>query len=257
VPHYELLVPASPKPATPPRYTEHYEKAQKRGDETGDQPDKGKSLWQRLISSDDPLIFLNLLLDLGTFALAGSTFLLWWVTRRSVAVSERALIDLERPYIVIEVIRSGFLIDSLGSYVLDPQETQWQAVNYGRSPALLIDTVVAFPLVESFPLAIDPEKQRGGTFTAGAVSIAGQPYQQSIQPIPEGDVSLLFETDPELGYRRHKLFFQGYIRYGDFFGGVYVSGFSFTLDPDGLRFVRGGDERYNYNRTEKRSNARK
>jgi hypothetical protein len=235
VPHYELA-PFPVLPIAPPRYTERDDKPETKRGSGDNQAGESKLLWDGVT-----------LLDIFTLALAGSTFGLWLVTRRSVKLAERALTELERPYLVVDATRPGIAIGVMG-YSLDSEGTEWTAINYGRTPALLIDSLPTWPIETGLdmPHAIDPVAQRGKAFPAGCVAGPDRPYHETVEPIEDSDLAKLFEPDAA----EYRLFFTGYVRYGDFFGGVYVNGFCFVFEPESQRFVRIGDDAYNYNRTE-------
>jgi hypothetical protein len=252
VQHHELPSPPLPLPSAPPRYTERDQTAEQKGDPSAGKQKETKTIWQSLISPDDPLVTLTFWLVIANFLLAGSTFVAALFTRRSVKLAERALTELERPYLVVEVTRPGIAIGAMGGYSLDTEGTEWAAINYGRTPALLIDSFPHWPIEAgpAMPYAIDPVAQRGKTFPAGCVAGPDRPYHDTVEPIADADLPKLFSADADGG--EHRLFFTGYVRYGDFFGGVYLSGFCFVFEPNSERFVRIGGDAYNYNRTEKK-----
>jgi hypothetical protein len=212
---------------------------------------------RRLADYTEALFYATPFLGFATFGLAVVAFFQMRDARKSIAaavksadVAERALIELERPYLVVEVTRPGIAIGVTG-YSLDTEGTEWAAINYGRTPALLIDSFPHWPIEAgaAMPYAINPITQRGKAFPAGCVAGADRPYHETVEPIADADLPKLFSADVDgVDYR---LFFTGYVRYGDFFGGVYLSGFCFVFEPAGERFVRIGGDAYNYNRTEK------
>jgi hypothetical protein len=51
--------------------------------------------------TDDRLARYTFLVAIFTAVLSGSTLLLWWQTRKSAKIAERALTELERPYLFI------------------------------------------------------------------------------------------------------------------------------------------------------------
>ena len=56
-------------------------------------------IWEKTTS--DPVALYTLCVGIFTLTLTGSTIALWWTTRRSVQVAERALTELERPYLYV------------------------------------------------------------------------------------------------------------------------------------------------------------
>jgi hypothetical protein len=101
-----------PQPAYPHNPAPENASDAKRNTEN-DQRNNAKSLWEGLISSNDPLVFLNLCLVTVTGALAFSTFGLWVVTwlgsrrqssdmQKSIKIAERALISVERAFVFVK-----------------------------------------------------------------------------------------------------------------------------------------------------------
>jgi hypothetical protein len=78
VPHYELSPPALSQPASPPRYTEQYNKRDTPGNAEDDKGEDRKSLWERI--TGDAVAFVTLCLTGVTGVLALSTVGLWIVT---------------------------------------------------------------------------------------------------------------------------------------------------------------------------------
>jgi hypothetical protein len=58
------------------------------------------------VSTDERIADYTLALAVLTGVLAGSTLLLWWQTRKSTRISERALTELERAYIFVTPVPS-------------------------------------------------------------------------------------------------------------------------------------------------------
>jgi hypothetical protein len=127
------------QPPAPPGYGTHQaETNQSRN--SGNQENKSReTFWQRTFS--DPTAFFTFVLAVFTCVLAVSTFFLWLVTGtaaraalRSADVAERALTDLERP----------FLLPSLPPVVFEARRDQrnreflrYGFCNYGRTPAII------------------------------------------------------------------------------------------------------------------------
>src|SRR3954453_11979653 len=104
----------------------------------GDARQQQKSLTEGL--TDDPVAFATLIVAFATGALAISPIGLRRVTRRSVDVAERALTELERP----------FILPSVQPSVLKARRAQRHRIflefeigNYGRTPAIITHSRVA------------------------------------------------------------------------------------------------------------------
>jgi hypothetical protein len=178
------------------------------------------------------------------------------LTRRVANISERALTRLERPFVVVAIEEGGLAMGIQGQLIFNEGHAKWQAINHGRSVALLFDRVTKWPVesIDVLPSVIDPVKQRGPSFPPGCVAgSSGQfSYKETANLMAETDVQTLLADN---AWNTHRLFFTGYMRYADLFGGVYVTGFCFVFDFIGNQFVRiGGNER-SYTRTEKQPEA--
>lgn len=186
---------------------------------------------------DTLLLFLTLLAT--AYAARGAA--------RSARAAERALVDLERPQVVVDIKSSG-LLACAGEIGLD-REFRYVFVNYGRTVAYLTKVSLHYPIVPlsemPAPLTPDDEHYMRGLPT-GVVSAPGAPYEETENLfVAYGPVLM-----KEKSIRKHRLFFMGWVRYKDLFGASYVTGFCFVFDPIRGRFVRIGDKPYNYFRQE-------
>jgi hypothetical protein len=139
--------------------------------------------------------------------------------KRSALVAERALTELERPYLAVDVPASGVSVDISGTFSF-VEQARWVAINYGRTPALLIDRLTIWPIKagSAMPYAIDPIAQRGPLFPVGCVSGADKPYEETANLMAEAPIQMMLNQD---AWKTHRIFFNGYIRYADLFGGTY------------------------------------
>jgi hypothetical protein len=177
--------------------------------------------------------------------------------RRSALVAERALTQLERPYVIVEVTDPAIQVgdQTKDGFVFSTGIASWQIVNHGRTPAILIDRLTAWRVEagERMPNAIDPITQPGLPFPAGCAATNRLPYREATDLWEESAIQTLYGNPERLN---HHIFFVGYIRYADFVGGHYIGGFCLKFDWRFGRFVRIGDERYNYDRAEKYGHSR-
>ena len=94
---------------------------------------KGSPAEDRLANYTLALVVLNVFL-------VGSTALLWWATKRSAEIAERALTELEAPFVALNIID-----DPLGdTQTPDGRPTTLDTIrygfyNHGRTPAVLLE----------------------------------------------------------------------------------------------------------------------
>lgn len=168
---------------------------------------------------------------------------------RSAKAAERALVDLERPIVFVEVPQAGLVVEgSDGRFSLAGGCVTYQCVNYGRTPALLTEYHPTFLILEKgcFPDPVDPSKERGRELPVGCVSAQDAPYAQTEAPMKTFPAKLLEPGAVE----KYSIYFIGYVRYTDIHGGRYINGFCFLYDWIGGKFVRRGDNQYNYTKND-------
>ena len=160
--------------------------------------------------------------------------------QRSASVAERALVELERPFAFVEVIDAGIGINPTTGFLIGfaGQQFRFQVINYGRTPAFLIDRLTVWPIEagSAMPYEINPETQRGPQFLAGSTAGYDRPYEESRSLSPDVCDSKRMATPQS--WEENRVFFIGYVRYQDIFGNIYVNGFCFVFDTLVNRFVR-------------------
>jgi hypothetical protein len=122
--------------------------------------------------------------------------------------------------------------------------------NYGKTPAHLIEFKSHYTIEgegDLPPSPIDPAMSKGRKLPAGIISTTDFPYTESENLMAVIDLTKLAE---DFSWRKYRFFFMGYVRYVDIFETQYISGFCHVYDGLRGRFVRVGDERYNYARKE-------
>ena len=201
---------------------------------------------------------------LFTLTLTLSTITLWLATKRSANIAERALTELERPFLGVEVLQSGLSFTETGAVTSPVSEFKYQFINYGRTPARLTELVETWPIVNRInesedgtkyrytsvlPDPIDPTRQPGRTLPYGVVVSSDKPYPFSANAMVVIDVQNL-AVRPWFHGEGNDLYFCGYVRYIDIFNKRYILGFCAMYDFLSGRFVLMGDDRYNYNREE-------
>jgi hypothetical protein len=136
---------------------------------------------------DDRIARYTRWLAILTAALSASTLLLWWVTRKSANIAERALTDLERAYIFIEKIGGDLdpfvtMIDASGVPRFLIPDFSVSLVNYGRTAGNIDRGSIRFEILKTIP----PEIQ--------AADIApSHPRAQSAEIIIGPDKTYTFE----------------------------------------------------------------
>jgi hypothetical protein len=171
-------------------------------------------------------------------------------TRQSADIARRALTVLERPYIVVEVIEPGIQVGINGQFSFVGSQPKWEAMNVGRSPALLLDrrTVWKVEADGTLPYAIDPIRERGPRFPEGCIVTAMRSFSETHNYM--ADLPKYQEMLDSDAWQKWRIYFTGYVRYCDLLGGIYVNGFCLIFDHLGQRFVRIGPESHNYTSTE-------
>jgi hypothetical protein len=186
-----------------------------------------------------------------TAVLAVSTIGLWIATGRSASIARRAHIDLERPFLFMEIVDPGVSLDG-GQFAF--KDTTFRIVNYGRTPAQLIHLarvvrcVIVSPGSRHLPEPVDPTKTADVYFPVGSVIAPEKPGTDYYVSIFQGLMSVpdVYEVIQD----KRAIFFLGYVRYRDIFGIYHVTGFSSIFDRGTNEFIRIGGDKYNYTKTE-------
>jgi len=201
----------------------------------------------------------------ATYALALAAFLQWVIlvvqTRhigRSARVAERALTELERPYVFVKFGRPGLVVRQIsrntddGGIETKPHslysgEIEIHFSNYGRSPAILTELLDVYDPTSgktAMPYALSPETQRGRPLPGGTAIAPGKKYTLRKNP------SEAFKQ--ELGGASlvdNRFFCLGILRYQDIFGSEYALGYCGYFDWERAAFVLEGDSAYNFTKT--------
>jgi hypothetical protein len=206
-----------------------------------------KYIWETL--TRDPITFFTFLLAVFTFALAVSTVLLWWVTRRAAKAAElnaKALMSAERAQIFIEIVDENFVKAISGrafaglpqSRDVDDQPlgfrpwVRYVFRNHGRTLAVLKEISLSLVLLEELP-------------KTPCYFSRADPITKPVLPAGEA-------TDPEYcnfdGYPTVRdairinsksdpltLWFYGRVLYNDIFGQGHEHGFLWRFSGNGFR----------------------
>ena len=101
--------------------------------------------------------------------LFGSTVLLWVANNRSAKIAERALTELEAPFLVIKFKQPG--IHWGPARQIGFSELKFVITNYGRTPAHILELVEEVePVATGLPAIIDPSKRRGNPMPYGVIA---------------------------------------------------------------------------------------
>jgi hypothetical protein len=186
-----------------------------------------------------------------TFTLKRSTDKLWSATQRSAVIAERALTQLERPFIGIKIEKTGLMNLREGT---DHEDLIFRLVNYGRAPAIitqLFDDIVICQC-GSMPNPCDITTDKNEIPTGFVIGADKEAYQPSTRTYREmfSDIALRAFT---MG--TDDVFFIGFVRYRDIGNRKYRTGFcmkwSVPGDKEGsFPFLFIGEDGYNYTREE-------
>lgn len=171
--------------------------------------------------------------------------------QKSADIARRALTELERPLLVVEVPEPGITVDASGKIEFAGLP-KWEATNYGRSPAILVDRITNWKveLGGTLPYPVDPTIAKASPFPQGILVDHRRPFSEIHNyMIYLTGFHQLLQPNALLTMR---IYFHGFVRYSDLFGGIYVNGFCLMFDHLGIRYVRMGPDTHNYNITEKR-----
>ncbi|WP_425996327.1 hypothetical protein [Caulobacter sp. DWR1-3-2b1] len=199
-------------------------------------------------------LILSLLTTLAAVAAATFAALAWRENKRSANVAERMLTGYERPFLLLEVVQSGIVID--GSSIAFGV-TKYQFRNLGRVPALLIRRHFELESGDVMPEPIDPQKEAGQAvvhgIAVGANATSDQIDVGSAQPLVSA-----FKRFRQSGHRtkmgRPSVYFHGFVEYRDLAGRVWITGFCFAHSDNEIGFQllslaeRDGPDPYNYDR---------
>ncbi len=178
-----------------------------------------------------------------TGLLFASTAGLWFATLRSVRIAERAVTELERPYVFAH-IETDAIERLFGNAVnIARHELGITFQNFGRSPAQLKEVMAIWQTIPraEMPPAIDARTHPGIVMPIGAIASPDFPfrYRPPDRHVKDINESLL-QSD------RTKLFVTGFIRYTDVFQTHYLTGFCAVWRRESNSFNLIGDQRYNY-----------
>lgn len=223
---------------------------------SGHKTEECKTLWER--TTTDPVAFFTFWLVVFTGVLGASTVLLWLagekqlgLLKRSADISERALTELEAPFIAIKIVESG--VDrTYGEMGHNFIKLIFCISNFGRTPARILEIVdkpIFVEKQEGLPRKILPDEATRNEMPWGVLA----PPQSDSQPFENNlyAYTLREMVDDPLPLKTKNLFFYGFIRYADLFGNVFRTGYCYGFDVFSERWLLRGGEGYNYCQSEK------
>lgn len=179
-----------------------------------------------------------------------STEKLWTATSRTAEISERALTELEAPFLAININDPGI---SLSDKAINFGTLQCSIINYGRTPASILEFFANTPLVNmddlKFATPIDPQKTRGNLMPYGVIA---PPNGGETRNFP---FIVIFREDfrevPPPPPSKTIPFFIGFLRYKDVLNNCFVLGFCFMYERESSQWLLAGGDEYNYCRKER------
>jgi hypothetical protein len=219
--------------------------------EKGEQKRGNESRWYDTFANrptDWLLVLFNCILAIFTTRL-------YLETRGLREVTNRALTELERPFLALIFKEVGFKVDEQ-AIVSPTGRLLFAFENIGRTPAYLIEIYSALTICQPrtpapvvSPGTIPANKGKHSNFPPGIPVKSGGDSE-----LWENTTFAPFDADWDGFSKRNgvrsNLFFHGFVRYRDIFGSVYIMGFCAVFDILGQRFVLQGDSPHNYIRKE-------
>jgi hypothetical protein len=216
---------------------------------------KNHGFWEK--TGCDPVSYFTLWLVGFTGVLAVSTIGLWIVTwqsgkrqsrdmQESIAVSKRALTELEAPFITIDIVDPG-IGRSDAKIGHDFMVLRFRIWNHGRTPASiieLVDFIKLRPLGSGLPDEVHPQSATRNTMPYGVIAPPSGPSQEWTHNLFAEMMNAL-AADP-LPLKTQEVFFVGFVRYETIFGEVYRLGYCFMFDKFSNRWLLAGGDKHNY-----------
>jgi hypothetical protein len=232
----------------------HYAEHNKQAEERTAEKDQNHGFWEK--TTDDPVAYFTAWLVGFTGVLAISTIGLWIVTwrastsqardmqasiavaNRSANISERALTELEAPFLSVKITEDG-ITRSYGETGHHFHTLRLVIANFGRTPARIIEMADKAAFVEKnegLPPEVNPA-------FASRISI---PYGVIAPPQGESQgwsfnlfaFTLRYLAERVEPLKTNELFFYGFVRYETIFRKTYRMGFCYMFDKRTLDFDR-------------------
>ena len=192
------------------------------------------------------LFIATVVVACATLGLGFAGFFQWREIRRTANISERALVDLEAPFLSIKIENTGVSRKDreIGHNF---EQLSFSIANFGRTPATLVELVdktKMVPINEGNPPPIDFDFRSRNTLPRGVISPPAGDSQLFSRNLYADHLSDLAADGLPLSVKA--LFFYGFVRYETIFAQTLRMGFCFIFDRYSDTWVLSGDERYNY-----------
>ena len=197
----------------------------------------------------DPIAVFTGLLTLFNGLLLASTVGLWLATRKSASISERALIDLERPYIVFHEIKTDIGLFLSPNTVIPSNfhpSFHFTVINYGRTPGNIVRAMIQFDILNGIPE--EPKIEDVSLQNPGykvAVIVIGQAMEYTFNRLRL--LRIQFPQHERLGLQNGtlKLYCYGMIEYRDIFDKIHTVNFCRCFDFSQNEWVPVGEKHRN------------
>lgn len=197
--------------------------------------------------ADDRVANYTLALDWLTGLLAVSTLLLWLSTRRSAQIAERALTELEAPFIGLNIIDGGLTSHQKRDKTWVVEQMRFALTfgfyNHGRTPAVLLSMQDKLQACEESKL---PTLEWPGRYSEYPYGVFIGPNMSSAPSSRPFDEYLTGEEWNDVSIGKRNLFLLGRLRFRDIFQNTFEMGFCAVFDPANQHFLMSGGEPYNY-----------
>ncbi len=181
---------------------------------------------------------------------------LWWVSggqlrelRRSVAISEQALTDLERAYIFIEKIRSDITVYLDPNLGWDPEHSgpgfYFSVVNYGRTPGNIDLAFICFEVADRMPDEPGEDPAMAANLDAESAEIIIGGDRTFVFPSMRCRYNFTPEHAGRMRARKTTLWCYGWFRYLDIFARPHTTKFCRRYDIGFNEWVPEGGKRRN------------
>ncbi|MBL0948787.1 hypothetical protein [Brevundimonas sp.] len=171
-------------------------------------------------------------------------------TKSSADTAERALSTVERPYLAIEITKSGVVCKDRGTTF---GKVHYIFKNLGRTPAILIRQHFTYRRSDGLPNHIDPIETVGTQLPYG-ITIASGGKSEKFKTGHALPITAMFEQRRMDEPRGDTLFLLGFVVYRDLAGNEFATGFCFAHDNESEfylaspRHCGAEGDRYNYDR---------
>jgi hypothetical protein len=196
----------------------------------------------------DPITVFTSLLTIFNGLLFASTIGLWVASRKTAQISERALVDLERPYIFFHKIQTD-----IGAFTtLMPQPStvpyfDFSVINYGRTPGSIELAIVKFDLLDKIPEEPKTENVEvdNSTYIA-AVVIVGQNSEYIFRRLALESINYTREMRDKWNTDRTlDLYCWGMLEYRDIFDKTHTTTFCRRYDFKHREWIPVGERHRN------------